>query len=427
MNKFFLKLLVTSVFCYSSIYVKGIPSGPYTDSVYNTNIKTVQFFMEGWEFSYPILKLNENSHLIFSFDDLDIQGKTYNYTIIQCNADWIASRESFNEYMDGFPENQITDYQSSLSTNISYTHYSLSIPNDNVNLKISGNYALIVYADKDEDHPILIKRFVVSEERVKIQALERRPILPKYQNTHQQIDFSIFNPDYNIDDPQGTVKIIIVKNNQWKYSITDLIPLYIKDRELIYTYDDKTLFNGSNEFRSFDIKALKYQSANIASIKFVDSSYHVEIHTDIPRLKQGYFYNEDFNGKYFIENKEGSQSALDAEYVHVQFNFQADPFIDGDIFLYGAFTNYNCSDLNKMHYNTDKNLFEKDILVKQGLYNYIYAFRPNGTSDIDDTYFENSFYETENDYIIYVYHRAFDSRYDKLIGVKIINSLKKTN
>ena len=55
------------------------------------------------------------------------------------------------------------------------------------------------------------------------------------------------------------------------------------------------------------------------------------------------------------------------------------------------------------------------LLLKQGLYNYRYVTRDNSgrpvTADL-----EGNFYETENEYSVYVYHRAFGERYDKLIG-----------
>jgi len=34
---------------------------------------------------------------------------------------------------------------------------------------------------------------------------------------------------------------------------------------------------------------------------------------------------------------------------------------------------------------------------------------------------EGNIYNTENEYLIYIYHRAFGDRYDKLIGVHSID------
>ena len=54
--------------------------------------------------------------------------------------------------------------------------------------------------------------------------------------------------------------------------------------------------------------------------------------------------------------------------------------------------------------------------LKQGLYNYQYMYLGNGEEQgtIEET--EGNFYQTENEYYVYVYQRAFGERYDKLIG-----------
>jgi hypothetical protein len=385
----------------------ALPEGPFPDAVFDRNIKTVEFYKEGWEFSYPILEINDSKSLLLSFDDLDAKYKNFNYIVVHCDADWMPSRISYTEYMDGFYQNPLNDYQSSFSTHVPYNHYSLQIPNDNVKLKLSGNYVLLVYEGSNEDEPILIKRFVMVDQQVKLVPEIKRATLPAYQNPYQ------------------TVNVTIVKNNQWKFSIEHLKPLFIRNTELIYNFEDKNLFLGGNEYRAFDIKSLKYQSANIQSIKFTDNSWQVALKPDRPRDRISYLYNEDLNGKYLIQNQQGVNAATDAEYAHILFTFPMDaPLVDGDIYVYGGFSDFNCYDDNRMTYNIERKAYELDILVKQGYYNYQYVYIPKKSSVLDERYFEGSFYETENDYVIYVYYRPFGSRYDHLIAVKISNSLR---
>jgi hypothetical protein len=402
----------------------AIPEGPFPDAVFNRNIKTVQFYKEGWEFSYPILEMDDEKSLLLSFDDLEATYKNFNYVIVHCDASWMPSRISFTDYMDGFYQNPLNNYQSSFSTHVAYNHYSLQIPNDNVKLKISGNYVLIVYENNNEDNPVFIKRFVIVEQKVTIAPSVRRPTLPAYQDEYQEVDFTIFHPEYPIENPYQSVNVAIVKNNQWKFSITDLKPLFIRNKELVYNYEDKNLFFGGNEYRWFDTKSLKYQSANIQAIQFVDNSWQVVLKPDRPRDRMSYFYNEDFNGKYSVQNQQGINAAVDAEYVNILFNFPMDaPLVDGDVYVFGGFTDFNCYDDNRMTYNIERKTYELDYQVKQGYFNYQYVYVKKNSYDVDERYFEGSFYETENDYVIYVYYRPFGSRYDHLIGVKVANSL----
>ena len=62
-------------------------------------------------------------------------------------------------------------------------------------------------------------------------------------------------------------------------------------------------------------------------------------------------------------------------------------------------------------------------LIKLGFYNHEYIFVPDGDGKADNSYFEGNHYETENDYIIYVYHKDPSFRYEKLIGVTVVNMI----
>lgn len=403
----------------------SLPQGPFRDGVFNKNIKTVQFFKDGLEFSYPVYDMKERKPLLLSFDDLSASPQNLNYIIVFCDADWMPSRISYTEYMDGFYQNTLMQYTPSFNTNVSYNHYTLQIPNENVKLKLSGNYIVLVY-NNDEDSPLIIKRFVVVDQQVEILSEIKRPTLPKYQNAFQEIDFTILHTDYRIDNPHQSIKVSIVKNGQWHSAVTGLMPLFIRSNELVYNYEDKNLFPGGNEYRSFDIKSLKYQTVNIQSMGFENYAWKVVLKPDFPRDRGGYFFNEDFNGKYSIINQQGVNATNDAEYVHVHFTFPMEaPLSDGDIYVYGALSDFNCYEDYKMRYNLERKAYEADIVVKQGYYNYSYAYVPKKSQEIDDVYFEGSYYETENDYMILVYHRPFGSRYDKLISVKLANSMKK--
>ena len=78
-----------------------------------------------------------------------------------------------------------------------------------------------------------------------------------------------------------------------------------------------------------------------------------------------------------------------------------------------------------MTYNPQTKAYEKDLLLKQGGYNYLYAVVPYGSNStalnknnntkVMETV-EGNAWETENEYAIYVYHRPFGCRYDKLIA-----------
>ena len=75
-----------------------------------------------------------------------------------------------------------------------------------------------------------------------------------------------------------------------------------------------------------------------------------------------------------------------------------------------------------MSYNYHKKAYEKKLYLKQGYYNYLYAFLEDGSEKADIRLLENSFYETVNDYTIYVYYNRPGTLYDQLIGMKTFSS-----
>ena len=105
----------------------------------------------------PIMNLGGGNHLEIGFDEFSHEYHRYIYKVEHCNADWSPSTEIFeSDYMNGFNGEPIEDYEKSFNTTVLYTHYSLRIPNENISLKLSGNYKHTVYNDeKDEPQPVL--------------------------------------------------------------------------------------------------------------------------------------------------------------------------------------------------------------------------------------------------------------------------------
>jgi hypothetical protein len=91
------------------------------------------------------------------------------------------------------------------------------------------------------------------------------------------------------------------------------------------------------------------------------------------------------------------------------------------------FNNYALTPENKMEYNTEKGVYEKAILIKQGFTNFEYsAVKPNGTVDFENA-IDGNFYQTENEYTVLVYYRENTDRYDHVIGKGTATSLNIIN
>ena len=134
----------------------------FDNRVYVNDLATVQCYLEDYPYSLPVISLNSGEQLVLSFDDFNNDSRYLKYTFIHCTHDWKQDGLSQLEYLDGFMEDEISDYSYSFNTIEHYTHYSLSFPNDIMRIIKSGNYILYVY-DDTQDNPVLTRRFMVME------------------------------------------------------------------------------------------------------------------------------------------------------------------------------------------------------------------------------------------------------------------------
>ena len=77
-----------------------------------------------------------------------------------------------------------------------------------------------------------------------------------------------------------------------------------------------------------------------------------------------------------------------------------------------------------MKYDANINAYRISLLLKQGYYNYQFLVVEHGETAGKLFPMENSFHETENDYLILVYYKNFNDRSHRLIGAQIVNSVR---
>jgi hypothetical protein len=399
----------------------------YSNHVFDMRIKTVQLYKEGWNLSYPIIKLNSSEKLVLNFDLMGDDAESYYYTVIHCDKDWNKSDIFPNDYMNGDIENPIEDYESSFNTTVSYFHYQLSFPNDRISIKLSGNYIIKVYQPGKPDEPSVTQRFIVTEDAAKIDITAHRPQMAGDNNKRQQIDFTVNTSGLSISDPYRNVWAFLLQNGRWDNQKRNLKPVFYGDNELKYnSLSDKNIFLGGNEFRYFDIKSIRYQSEYVKRIDFASPNYNVFLYPSENREFKPYFYWKDFNGKYYIAFQEGKKPEIESDYVYVYFSLPSDQIVQGgNIYVSGALNNWIFDKNNLMRYNIQSKEYECTMLLKQGWYNYEIAYLKNGDTKNTTTMFEGSHYETENDYVVLVYYRNPRDRYDRVIGTGIANTLNK--
>ncbi|MBN2863755.1 MAG: DUF5103 domain-containing protein [Bacteroidales bacterium] len=418
-------LNIVLLFFYGRVMAEGTDSLHCTDKVFDERIKTVQLYKEGWNLSYPVMKLKGTEKLVLQFDLLADHSETYYYTIFHCTKDWKRSDIFTSDYLEGFPENPIEDYMPSFNTTVDYFHYKLLLPNDRINIRLSGNYILKVYPADDQDNPVLTRRFIVTEDLAKVDIKAHRPMMTSSDNAGQQIDFTVNTGGLNIIDPDRNIYSFILQNGRWDNAKKNLKPDLSGNNALIYnSLSDNNIFIAGNEFRYFDIRSIKYLSEYVFRIDFIAPNYNIYLKPSESRQFKPYFYSQDFNGKYYIASSEGRDAATDADYLYVYFTLRADNIPDkGRMYIVGDLTSWSLGDNNRMTWNPVERQYESTLLLKQGWYNYEYVFVKDNNYSGKAEPFEGSHYETENDYLVLVYYSNPRDRYDRVIATATLNTL----
>lgn len=399
----------------------------YDDYIYKSTIKTVQFNQGVSAFSTPILALGGGTSLNLEFDDLDVEQKLYTLSFVHCNADWTPSNLMQGEYLNGFSDLNILNFKFSVNTLQTYAHYYISFPQQNIEFTKSGNYLMVVFVNGNHDDIAITRRFMVLDDKVQFDATIRQT-MGSGQFNKQQLDFSISAGNYDITNPYRDMKVVVVQNGRWDNAVKDIEPTFVNGKEIRFSLDEKSCFNGSNEFRFFDCRSLRFLTERVKNIyRDVDLKNHVVLQTDEVRSTKPYLFYNDLNGSFLIKNSESvGDPDVEADYVYVDFFLSYPvPLASGNMYILGKLTDWRMTQLSKMTYNDVKLGYERRLYLKQGYYNYQYVQSTDGKTGGDDSVTEGSFWDTENDYFILVYHRKFGGQYDQLIGYNKINSLRK--
>lgn len=416
----------------------------YEDGVYRNYIQSVRMHVTGLFLTLPITQLGQQNGLYLSFDELDGKGTRYYYTVIHCDRNWQPTKElSQFDYLGGYKEGEIRDYEFSSGTYQDYLHYKLSIPNEEVKWTISGNYLLVVYEAGYEDDPVITRRFLVTEEKVSYRTVVDRPASVSKQTTHQEIDFGMEIEGIRTSNPRGELSCMILQNGRWDNRITDIEPRTITGTFLNYDWQDKVVFEAGKEFRNMDISSMQFRSENVRDVAEYSDGYSTILFSDEPRVHKNYIWRRDLNGMYvpFNRDYDRRQIPLDSlastinlvnrynyreqhlgtEYSEVVVTLEIPNDMNKDIYMVGGMTDWKMLPEYKLKYDERIGAYLGRVYLKQGYYNYAYAV-PDSNGNPDFAVLEGSWYATENMYTILTYFRPRGGQYDQLVGAYTFNS-----
>ncbi|MBB4035299.1 hypothetical protein GGR21_001188 [Dysgonomonas hofstadii] len=403
----------------------ALAAQPYRTQAISEEIHTIQVNINGNPAINPVINLNSSDYIHISFDRLsDDSFNRLRYRIRHCDAYWNPSTSiSDIDYLNGFNDNLIDDYDTSVNTSVDYTHFSLAIPNRDAAVKLSGNYVVEIYEEGRPDDVLLTACFSVVDTAVSIGATVSSNTDIDFNRHHQQLSFTIHHQGFNIRDPRSELFVFALQNNRLDTERSKIMPTYINPNKIIYEHNKELIFEAGNEYRRFETSSYRYNGMNVAHVEYNRPGYTMDIVTDKVRANRSYSYDQDQNGRTFIRSNETDYPETEADYFTTNFTLEMDRPLVEDIYINGDFTNNTFSDKYKLKYDQDNRVYHLSLLLKQGLYNYQYLTKEGRNFSTGKV--EGNYFEAENEYTVYVYYRPAGQRYDSLIGVQNIRSRDK--
>lgn len=383
---------------------------------FSPRLRSLQVLVGGNPLEAPVVEMGKRETIGIEFDELSHDYHRYVYHIEHCNADWTPTEGLFeSDYLAGFNDRPIEDYENSFNTTQLYTHYRLTLPNEDTRLRLSGNYRVCIFEDDDREDTLLQVQFCVVEPTMSIEASLSANTDIDFNQRHQQLSYSISYGPNNVVDPMRELHTVVMQNRRADTRVTDLQPNIQRATGVEFTHRRELIFPAGNEFHKFEILDVQKPGMNVDNMRWYEPYYHATLYAD--RTARNYVYDEDQDGGFLVrtDNDDGADD-LTSEYLWVHFTLQAEPGLS--VRLYGQWCGAVPEEECVLTYDEASKAYHAAAYLKQGYYNYQYV------TENEEKAPDGNFFETENEYIILVYHRPQGGRYDKLVGYRRMKSSK---
>ena len=398
--------------------------GQTSTKIFNEHIRTLRVERQFLVLDNGVVDgSDEENTLHISFDEMSHDVHFYTYSVVRPYEYYLSS----SEYLQGFTTQDITNYEHSINTSREYTHYWFDFPNEDMRLTMSGEYRLVIYEDGDKDKRVAQVDFYVVEPRVQIDAKVRANTDIEFNGRYQQVDVDVDISALDTRNPDE-VRVLVMQNNRNGHSVKK--PTFVEPKRLRYINTKDLIFEGGNEYHHFDAFSCFYAGYGIDRVYHENGDYHVLLFPN-EVTKGQYIHEFDSNGRFVVNAERTNDSDTEAEYMWVHWMLPMEkPFFDGALYVDGDLFNNELTLRNRMEYDNEAQCYWLTALVKQGGYDYRYLFLPKAQRWGDLAYqpaavverVDGSYWQTENEYTVYVFWKPFGARYELLVGAKTIVS-----
>lgn len=378
--------------------------------IYSERFKSLTSVVNGDWMNRPIMELGSSDRLHIGFDELSHNYHRLTYHIDHCEADWQISEEVFeSDWLQGFNDNQIEDYQNSINTTVLYTHYNLIIPNERCQLKMSGNYRLTVYDEDADNEKVLEVEFYVVEPLMDIGLKVTTNTDIDHNMSHQQLTMTLNYNNVRVSNMEGELRTVVMQNWREDQARWNVKPNFINMRGLTWEHNKSLIFDAGNEFHKFEVLDVSHPTMGIDRIVWDSEQYQAYPFTT--SIRKNYLTDVDADGAFLIRNSDNQESDYICDYVWINYTHKA-PYY-GNLYINGHWTTDAERTNYLMNYDPNEQLYHLSIMQKQGYYSYQYVMEDGSIPPS-----EGNFFQTENRYQALVYYKGTGARTWQLVSYR---------
>lgn len=385
-----------------------------TDSVYSPTIKTCLLASSSNPYSLPVIHIDGNDFLRFSFDELANQPHNFRYEYVHCDRNWRPDDLEPYEFINGFPSAPITSHEFSFTTLQPYVHYAIDLPGSYTSFLASGNYLLRLYRE-DDDSLVAVRRFCVTENNIDARLELARSASDPEANQEVSLFLSAATPSQSYLLNPVYLAAFLIQNGRQDLLREVTFSGYAESR-LTYRFRPENIFPGGSCFRFFDISNMNTPMYNVGRTERFGDELIAILKPEEDRSRKAFSLTESLNGGLKINVWDRSQPEIEADYVWVNFSLPMKyPYLDGTVHLVGQLTDWSLGDVSEMEWNPRLGAYTKRIYVKQGYYAYQLVFKPSDSAFPAETArLEGDHSATPNTYTAFIYSRQPNERFDRL-------------
>ena len=380
--------------------------------ILSPRFKSLTSIVNGDWMNRPVIQLNSDDVMTIGFDELSHNYHRLCYRLEHCEYDWTTSESLFeSDWLDGFNNIPIDNYQNSINTIVTYTHYQFSIPNNSCRLKMSGNYRLTIVDEDEGDEEVLQVEFYVVEPLMDLGLKVSSNTDIDHNVSHQQVDMTLRYNALRITNIDEELRTVVMQNWREDTARRDLRPTSVSMQGLEWSHQRPMIFDAGNEYHKFEVLDVTHPTMGIDRIDWDGHQYNV--YPFMATVRRNYLTDVDADGAFIIRNSDNREPHHTCEYAWVCFTLKA-PY-QGELYVGGHWATDKDRETYKMRYDGEKGIYYTRLLLKQGYYSYNYTTPTGGTPDS-----VGNFYQTENRYQALVYYKGATDRTWRLTGYRAV-------